>query len=126
MTRRELYTKESLDSELQEFEYVLGDSFCELVEGTVPTSLEDKVDEKLQDVIRVKIKELLSDSSKPRFVLYQLPAGQQSLISLSISDDKKLDIGYRDLDSRPATKRVKSSIDAVVEEFMNKRDKEHG
>ena len=60
MTRRELYTKESLDSELQEFEYVLGDSFCELVEGTVPTSLEDKVDEKLQDVIRVKIKELLT------------------------------------------------------------------
>lgn len=123
MTRRELYTKESLDTELEEFEYVLGDSFCELVVGTVPTSLDDKVDEKLQGIIRLKIKELLSDSSKPRFLLYQLPAGQQSLISLSINDDRKLDIGYRDLDSRPATKRVKQSIDAVVEEFMNKREK---
>ena len=122
MTKRELYTQGSLDSELREFEYVLGDSFCELVEGTIPTNLEDIVDKKLQDVVRVKIRELLKDSSKPKFILYQLPAGQQSLISLSLGSDKKLDVGYRDLDSRPPTKRVKRSIDTVVDEFLKKRE----
>ncbi len=122
MTKRELYTQESLNSELHDYEYVLGDSFCELVQGTIPTDLQDIVDKKLQDVVRVKIKELFEDSSKPKFILYQLPAGQQSLISLSLSSDKKLDVGYRDLDSRPPTKRVKRSIDAVVEEFLKKRE----
>lgn len=123
MTKRELYTQGSLNSELKEFEEVLGDSFCELVVGTIPTDLQDLVDQSLQDVVRLKIQELLKDSSKPKFILYQLPAGQQSLISLSLGSDKKLDVGYRDLDSRPPTKRVKRSIDTVVEEFLKKREK---
>ena len=122
MIKRKLYTQESLDSELRQFEDTLGDSFCELVEGVIPTDLQDVVDKNLQSVVRVKIRELLEDSSRPKFILYQLPAGQQSLISLSLDSDKKLDVGYRDLDSRPPTKRVKRSIDAVVEEFLNKRE----
>lgn len=124
MTKRELYTQDKLNNELEEFEYVLGDSFCELVVGTIPTSIDDKVDAKLQDAVRVKIKELFRDSSKPKFILYQLPAGQQSLISLELTKDKKLDIGYRDLDARPPTKRIRQSIDEVVDEFLNKRDKD--
>ena len=120
MNKRELYTQESLNSELEEFEYVMGDSFCELVVGTIPTDIHDTVDKNLQDAVRVKIKELFQDSSQPKFILYQLPAGQQSLISFALTDDKKLDIGYRDLDARPPTKRIKQSIDEVVDEFLKK------
>lgn len=119
MAKRELHTQTSLDLELRGFEEVLGTHFCELVEGEVPSSFEEeRTDGKLQHVLRRKIKELLDDPTVPKFVLYQLPAGQQSLICLSVDENRKLLVGYRDLDSRAPTQRVKQSVDDVVKEFL--------
>lgn len=120
MSRRTLYTQKELDLELHEYEELLGSSFCELVKGEIPTSAQDMRDKALQEVVRKKLELLLKSPSKPQLILYQLPAGQQSLICFSLDDKKKLTIGYRDLDSRPPTKRVKESVNEIVNEFLKK------
>ena len=118
MVQRPLYTQEGVNTELREFGDVLGDSFCELVAGNIPADAESEArDSQLQATLREKIQVLVENPTKPQFILYQMPAGQQSLICLAMDADGQLLVGYRDLDSRPPTKRVRQSIDEVVKEF---------
>lgn len=118
MPKRELYTQANLDNELKAYADVLGESFCELVQGEVPDTPEKELrDSRLQSALRRKIEALLDDPDSPQFILYQMPAGQQSLITLTRESNGELVVGYRDLDSRPPTTRVRNSIDEVIKSF---------
>ena len=118
MSKRTLYTQDQLDEELKTYGEVLGESFCALVQGEVPMTPEQEMrDSVLQRALREKLKALLAEPDKPQFILYQMPAGQQSLITLTQDAQGECVVGYRDLDSRPPTKRIRNSIDEVVKEF---------
>lgn len=118
MSKRELYTQANLNEELKEYAAILGDAFCELVEGEVPDTPEKELrDSRLQSALRRKVEALLEHPDKPQFILYQMPAGQQSLITLNRESNGELIVGYRDLDSRPPTARIRNSIDEVMKSF---------
>ena len=110
-----------LDQELDVLQPILGESPCELIRGEVPgPDAHDSsllMDLGLQHAIQRHLAKLEADQETPRFLLYQMPSGQQSMICLAIGNDEKLLVTYRDFNARPPTKRIENTIKKAIEEF---------